>query len=68
MTQIILTVSCPVRTGIVAAISTYLAEQGCNIHDSAQFSDLGNDRFFMRLSFSSEAGHSREALAEGSAC
>ncbi|WP_235865385.1 formyltetrahydrofolate deformylase [Alloyangia mangrovi] len=61
----LLTVSCPVRTGIVAAISGYLAEQGCNIHDSAQFSDLANDRFFMRLSFSSEAGRSRETLEAG---
>ena len=65
MSQIILTVACPVRSGIVAAISTFLAEQGCNIHDSSQFSDIGNDRFFMRLSFESEQGKSREALAEG---
>ena len=65
MSQIILTVACPVRSGIVAAISTFLAEQGCNIHDSSQFSDIGNDRFFMRLSFESEQGRSREALAEG---
>uniref|UniRef100_UPI0004882561 formyltetrahydrofolate deformylase n=1 Tax=Pseudodonghicola xiamenensis TaxID=337702 RepID=UPI0004882561 len=63
MSQITLTVSCPVRPGIVAAISTYLSEQGCNIHDSSQFSDLENDRFFMRLSFESEAGRSREDLS-----
>jgi len=64
MSQITLTVSCPVRPGIVAAISTYLSEQGCNIHDSSQFSDLENDRFFMRLSFDSEEGRSREELSE----
>ncbi|MGZ3217226.1 formyltetrahydrofolate deformylase [Paracoccus sp. T5] len=64
MPQIILTVSCPVRTGIVAAISTFLAERGCNIHDSSQFTDLENDRFFMRLSFMSEQGKSREDLSE----
>nr|WP_111301895.1 formyltetrahydrofolate deformylase [Paracoccus saliphilus] len=64
MPQIILTVSCPVRTGIVAEISTFLAERGCNIHDSSQFTDLENDRFFMRLSFMSEQGKSREELSE----
>ncbi|MCB1351813.1 MAG: formyltetrahydrofolate deformylase [Rhodobacteraceae bacterium] len=64
MSQIILTVSCPVRPGIVGAISTFLAEQGCNIHDSSQFSDLANDRFFMRLSFVSEQGRTRDALGE----
>ncbi|WP_353475246.1 formyltetrahydrofolate deformylase [Salipiger sp. H15] len=65
MSKIILTVSCPVRSGVVAAISTYLAERGCNIHDSSQFSDIENDRFFMRLSFVSEKGATREALSEG---
>ncbi|WP_417674497.1 formyltetrahydrofolate deformylase [Pseudodonghicola sp.] len=64
MSQITLTVSCPVRPGIVAAIATYLSEQGCNIHDSSQFSDLENDRFFMRLRFDSEEGRSREELSE----
>ncbi|MDK3019650.1 ACT domain-containing protein, partial [Pseudodonghicola flavimaris] len=64
MSQITLTVSCPVRPGIVAAISTYLSEQDCNIHDSSQFSDLENDRFFMRLSFVSEGGRSRADLSE----
>ncbi|WP_126978503.1 formyltetrahydrofolate deformylase [Frigidibacter oleivorans] len=62
MSQLILTVSCPVRTGIVATISTFLAKAGCNIHDSSQFTDLQNDRFFMRLSFASEAGKTREEL------
>ncbi len=65
MPQIILTASCPVRSGIISALSTYLAEQGCNIHDSSQFTDLENDRFFMRLSFASEKGKTREELAEG---
>ncbi|KAB2541010.1 formyltetrahydrofolate deformylase [Salipiger aestuarii] len=65
MTRILLTVSCPGRPGIVAAISAYLAEQGCNIHDSSQFSDIDNDRFFMRLSFASEQGATRGALAGG---
>ncbi|SDI71262.1 formyltetrahydrofolate deformylase [Alloyangia pacifica] len=65
MSKIILTVSCPVRSGVVAAISSYLAEQGCNIHDSSQFSDIENDRFFMRLSFVSEQGVTQETLSTG---
>ena len=63
MSQIILTVSCPVRVGTVSAISTFLAEQGCNIHDSSQFTDSENNSFFMRLSFESEQGRTREDLS-----
>ncbi|WLS01045.1 formyltetrahydrofolate deformylase [Shinella sumterensis] len=52
----VLTVSCKSTRGIVAAISNYLAEKGCNIVDSSQFDDLESDKFFMRISFISEAG------------
>ena len=34
MTQYVLTVACKSTRGIVAAISTYLADKGCNIIDS----------------------------------
>ncbi|QRF68848.1 formyltetrahydrofolate deformylase [Ponticoccus alexandrii] len=64
MPQIILTVSCRVRTGIVAEIAAFLAAKGCNIHDSSQFSDLSNDCFFMRLSFDSAQGETCETLTE----
>ncbi|WP_244490376.1 ACT domain-containing protein, partial [Rhizobium sp. Root708] len=37
MTNYVLTVTCPSTRGIVAAISNYLADQGCNITDSSQF-------------------------------
>lgn len=50
-----LTVTCQSRRGIVAAISTFLAEFGCNIIDSSQFDDMETNRFFMRVSFVSEA-------------
>ena len=60
-----LTVTCPTRRGIVAAISTYLADHGCNITDSSQFDDMVNDRFFMRVSFTSEEGVELAALREG---
>ena len=52
----VLTVTCKSTRGIVAAISNYLAEKGCNIVDSSQFDDLESDKFFMRISFISEAG------------
>ncbi len=56
MSQIILTVSCPSCKGIIAAISAFLTEQDCNILDSSQFTDPETNRFFMRLSFTSENG------------
>ncbi|ODN71659.1 formyltetrahydrofolate deformylase [Methylobrevis pamukkalensis] len=65
MTTCVLTVSCPSTRGIVAAVSGYLAGRGCNITDSAQFDDLGTGRFFMRVSFVSEEGADRDALAAG---
>jgi formyltetrahydrofolate deformylase len=45
----ILTLSCPDRPGIVAAVATLLAGQGCNILESAQFDDIDTGRFFMRV-------------------
>jgi len=54
MTKFALRVKCTSRRGIVAAVSTYLAGQGCNITDSAQFDDAETGNFFMRISFVSE--------------
>ena len=65
MTKFVLTVACRSTRGIVAAISGFLAEQGCNIVDSSQFDDLGSGRFFMRVGFLSEEGRGGEALAAG---
>ncbi|OLP60942.1 formyltetrahydrofolate deformylase [Xaviernesmea oryzae] len=61
----VLTVSCPSRRGIVAAISGYLAGEGCNIVDSSQFDDLDTGTFFMRVSVLSEAGASEDRLKDG---
>src|SRR5262249_30100994 len=57
----VLPLSCADRPGIVAAVASLLAENGCNITDSAQFGDVKSGRFFMRVSFSAPAGLSREA-------
>jgi formyltetrahydrofolate deformylase len=65
MTTYVLTVTCKSTRGIVAAISGYLADKGCNIVDSSQFDDLQTGMFFMRVSFISEQGESREAITEG---
>ncbi|MCA1440074.1 formyltetrahydrofolate deformylase [Ensifer sp. IC4062] len=62
MQNYVLTVTCRSTRGIVAAISGYLAEKGCNIIDSSQFDDLETGLFFMRVSFISEEGVGREAL------
>ncbi|WP_348240841.1 ACT domain-containing protein, partial [Salmonella enterica] len=61
----VLTVTCPTARGIVAALSGYLAEKGCNIVDSSQFDDFDTGRFFMRISFISEEGIGRDTLLEG---
>jgi formyltetrahydrofolate deformylase len=52
----ILTLSCPDATGIVAAVSGFLAGQGCNILDSAQFGDALSGRFFLRMHLEAGAG------------
>ena len=47
----ILTIACPDRVGIVAAISGLLATHRGNIVESDQFSDTESGQFFMRLMF-----------------
>ncbi|MBP1860266.1 formyltetrahydrofolate deformylase [Rhizobium herbae] len=65
MTSYVLTVSCKSTRGIVAAITGYLAQQGCNIVDSSQFDDLETGLFFMRLSFDSQEGNQQTELEKG---
>ncbi|MEY4294672.1 MAG: Formyltetrahydrofolate deformylase [Pseudomonadota bacterium] len=52
MANYILTLSCADRAGIVHAVSGFLFEQGSNIEEAQQFSDLKTQRFFMRIRFS----------------
>jgi formyltetrahydrofolate deformylase len=64
----ILTLSCPNRPGIVAAVSGRLFEAGCNILDAQQFDDTETGRFFMRVVFNpvdgeGDAGALRQSLA-----
>lgn len=45
----VLTLSCPDRPGIVAAVATLIAERGGNIREAQQFEDIETRRFFMRV-------------------
>ena len=47
----ILKLSCKDQIGIVASISSILAESNCNIVESKQFTDQKNGNFFIRQSF-----------------
>lgn len=49
--RFVLTLSCADRIGIVAAVAGFLAENDCNILESAQFGDPDHGAFFMRVSF-----------------
>lgn len=65
MTKLCLTVTCDSTRGIVAAVSGYLADQGCNITASSQFDDPETGKFFMRVSFASEKGAALDKLSKG---
>jgi len=43
-----LTATCPARSGIVAAVTTYLSDQGCYLTELHQFDDEDTGRFFLR--------------------
>jgi formyltetrahydrofolate deformylase len=60
-TQFILTLSCRNRPGIVAAVSTYLFDAGCNILDAQQYDDTEANRFFMRVVFNPVNGQGPDA-------
>jgi formyltetrahydrofolate deformylase len=49
--ELILTLSCPDRRGIVARVAGFIAERDGNILDSHQFGDPDTSVFFMRIHF-----------------
>ena len=65
-TDWVLTLSCVDRRGIVAAVASFLAEQGCTIRDSQQFGDEDTGRFFMRVHALSERGPLNVEALQGS--
>ena len=61
----ILTLSCPDRRGIVAAVSGFLAQSDCFIMESADFGDPVSGRFFQRIVFRTDGPKpSRNGLEE----
>ncbi|OLS64439.1 formyltetrahydrofolate deformylase [Pseudomonas putida] len=67
MTHYILKIGCPATSGIVAAVTTYLAGRQCYISELAQFDDELAGRFFMRAVFRFNDGVTPEldALRDG---
>ena len=61
--EIVLSLSCPDRPGIVAAVSSHLFELGCNILEAHQFDDVETNLFFTRIRFAASTGSSLESLS-----
>jgi formyltetrahydrofolate deformylase len=51
--ELVLTLSCPDRPGIVHAVSGFLAARDCNIRDSQQYGSPRTATFFLRVHFAS---------------
>ena len=58
----ILSLSCPDRHGIVAAVSAFLFARDANIADAQQFGDPASQTFFMRVVFDAAEGDDLEAI------
>jgi formyltetrahydrofolate deformylase len=59
--ELILTLSCPDRRGIVYAVARAIADGGGNILDSQQFGDPDEGVFFMRVHFADDRGTGPDA-------
>ena len=64
--QLVLTLSCPDRSGIVHAVTGVIGAAGGNIIQSQQFGDPSTGTFFMRVEVDSPAGRApvEEGLAD----
>ena len=66
MRRYILTINCPDRVGIVAAVTGLIAGRGGSVLEAAQHGDLATGRFFLRIEIVAESlpnGFGREELA-----
>jgi formyltetrahydrofolate deformylase len=59
----ILSLSCPDRPGIVAAVGTRLFDAGCNVLEAHQYNDPETQLFFMRVRFAIFSDKTLEALS-----
>lgn len=64
MSNFVLTVICPAKRGIIAAISGFLTQNTCNIVNSSQFDDPLSKKFFCRIGLQSEGGKTIDELRE----
>ncbi|MBJ3775082.1 formyltetrahydrofolate deformylase [Acuticoccus mangrovi] len=65
MPELVLTLSCIDRKGIVGAVGSSIAAQDCNILESAQYFDRPSGRFFMRVHFAAPEGMTPERFRDG---
>ncbi|MFK7888338.1 MAG: formyltetrahydrofolate deformylase [Gammaproteobacteria bacterium] len=63
--QYTLTVDCPDRSGVVAAVSTYISRFGGLILEASHFREPVENRSFMRTVFSTSAEETRQTIAAG---
>ncbi|MGO9856418.1 MAG: formyltetrahydrofolate deformylase [Acidimicrobiales bacterium] len=66
MRRYVLTVTCPDRVGIVAAVTGLVAGHGGSVLEAAQHGDLDSGRFFLRIEIVADslpAGFGRDELA-----
>ena len=49
MRRYVLTITCPDRIGIVAAVTGFIAGHGGSVLEAAQHGDLSSERFFLRI-------------------
>jgi len=61
--DLVLTLSCPDRVGVVHAVTGVLAAHGANIADSQEYGDPDTGRFFMRVHVTGTSGL-REGFSE----
>lgn len=61
-TEVVLTLSCDDRPGIVAMVAGFLADRGFTIRDSQQYGDDDTGLFFMRVHAANEESVGLEAL------
>ena len=55
MRRYVLTVTCPDRIGIVAAVTGFIAGHGGSVLEAAQHGDLSSGRFFLRIEVTAES-------------
>ncbi|WP_221796403.1 formyltetrahydrofolate deformylase [Oceanobacter mangrovi] len=63
--EYVLKTTCPAGSGIVAAVSGFLAEKGCYISEQSQFDDVDSGTFFMRTRFNFDGDDQCEAIKAG---